>query len=93
MITWHARDQIVTRLGGIVTQMDVCRMNSAAIAFPEGKSYVIIRHLPVPEYRRGTSGDCLVAVVENGDVTTAMLSWNEQPNRWADGTRKEFADV
>lgn len=91
MIIDHAKEQISTRLGGIVTQLDVARMNSAAIAFPTGKNYVVIRYLLLPEYRPGTSGDMLIAVVEDGDVTTAMLSWSKQPGkRWADGTRKEF---
>ena len=83
MISIHTRERIWGRLEGIVTEHDCEEMERASNHFTKGKHYVRIRSFRSVQWVDDSIGDCLVCVIINGVVVTAMLSFESQ--RWDDG--------
>ena len=83
MITTHARENILGRLKGIVSEHDVFEMVQASEHFTSGKHYVNVRDLGSVKWTDDSIGDVLVCIIQDGNVKTAMLSFASQ--RWDDG--------
>ena len=83
MISIHTRERIWGRLEGIVTEADCLEFEKASEYFVKGKHYVQIRKFGRVLWTNDSIGDCLVCVIIDGVVVTAMLSFVTQ--RWDDG--------
>jgi hypothetical protein len=83
MITAHTRERIWNRLDGIVTESDAREFLRAAKHFTSGKHYIQVRQFGHVLWTDDSIGDCLVCVIIDGVVVTAMLSFVTQ--RWDDG--------
>lgn len=84
MITFHAKDRITTRLNGIITTNDVRLMGLASETWTTGKHYVTVRYLTEIVRLEDSVGNSIVAVIEDGNVKTAMLRKTTQ-RRYTDG--------
>lgn len=86
MITIHAKDQYKNRiLPATGKQISTQRLEALGKLWPRGKHYVRVANLPkVITAKDGSTGNCITAIVNNGDIITLMLSLDTQ--RWADGT-------
>lgn len=86
MITIHAEERYNTRIKPFTgKQISMLRLDGLSTLYPKGKHYVRIANLPrIVTTPDGSTGDTIVAIVNDGDITTIMLSHSQQ--RWNDGT-------
>lgn len=84
MITTHARTRIETRLDGIITTQDIHHIDRISQELETGKFYIRIKEMRQIMSINGSHGNCITAIIQDGNVKTVMLS--ERHQRWNDGT-------
>lgn len=83
MITKHAENRIQARLTGLISTTDIEYIDRLTNRYYQGKFYIRIKQFETAMVRGNSYGNCVTVVINDGNVKTAMLSYDSQT--WTDG--------